>query len=185
MSPAFTCVPNHKAYHRESYVWSYFQMKYTLSPHAFVFAAILCKQTFDMCCSVFFFWNKQFDFISSQPCNFRFSNHIYSGQENLRCLCLTRWLANQGWLHWGLGHPKSATNIIEPWSNLVCYLPERRQVTQHAHALSLSALRGRLAPIWHGWGKITSCEVKKYKFKMNIWQFRLNGGKKAMRQIFK
>lgn len=74
---------------------------------------------------------KQFAFISSQPGNFRFSNHIYLGQENLRCLCLTRWLANQGWLHWGLGHPKSATNIIEPWSNLV-YLSEKRQLTRYA-----------------------------------------------------
>lgn len=61
----------------------------------------------------------------------RFSNHIYLGQENLRCLCLTRWLANQGWLHWGLGHPKSAANIIKPCSILVnCYLWERRYMTQ-------------------------------------------------------
>lgn len=50
----------------------------------------------------------------------RFSNHIYSGQENLRYLCLTRWLANQGWLRWGLGHPKSATNITEPCPALIC-----------------------------------------------------------------
>lgn len=73
-----------------------------------------------------FFFNKLSDPTSSL-CGklgyLRFSNHIYLGQENLRCLCLTRWLANQGWLHWGLGHPKSAANIIGPCSTLVyCYL---------------------------------------------------------------
>lgn len=51
----------------------------------------------------------------------RFSNHIYLVQENLRCLCLTRWLANQGWLRWGLGHPKCATNIIESCSTLISW----------------------------------------------------------------
>lgn len=60
----------------------------------------------------------------------RSSNHIYLGQENLRCFCLTRWLANQGWLCWGLGHPKSATIIIEPCSTLICWcLLEKRFVT--------------------------------------------------------
>lgn len=92
-----------------------------------VFFLFFCFLVF--CCCCFFFGIKQFHSISSQPGNFRFSNHIYLGQENLRCLCLTRWLANQGWLHWGLGHPKLATNIIEPRSNLVCRLPERRQLT--------------------------------------------------------
>lgn len=41
-----------------------------------------------------------------------FSNHIYIGQENLRRLCLTRWLTNRGWLHWGLGHPNLLQTLL-------------------------------------------------------------------------
>lgn len=105
----------------------------TLSPNGYGFATMLCNQSFDACCSHIFLnkWSDPTSSLCRKLGYLRFSNHIYLGQENLRCLCLTRWLANQGWLHWGLGHPKSAANIIKPCSTLVyCYLSERRHLTQ-------------------------------------------------------
>lgn len=63
-------------------------------------------QSIIWCMLLTYFFNKWSDPTSSLCAKLgylRFSNHIYLGQENLRCLCLTRWLANQGWLHWGVG----------------------------------------------------------------------------------
>lgn len=59
-----------------------------------------------------------------------FSNHIYIGQENLRRLCLTRWLTNRGWLHWGLGHPnllQTLLNHILP-SNIFFHLKKKNRI---------------------------------------------------------
>lgn len=142
---------------------------------------MLCNQSFDACCSHIFFnkWSDPASSLCGKLGYLRFSNHIYLGQENLRCLCLTRWLANQGWLLWGLGHPKWAANIIEPCSTLVyCYLSERRYLTQW----KFWKWRDRLT-LWQEEARSYFWVTKK-EFKTNILQSRFHRYK-VMRRHFK